>query len=505
MAAYLLGIDNGGTVTKAAIYDTDGNEVAVAGLKSETLFPQPTHIERDMEALWAATVQVIGESIRKARIDPADIACIATTGHGNGLYLADRHGQPVGNGIISTDSRAGGIIRQWYQDGTFQRALPKTCQSVWAGQPVALLAWLRDQQPQTLERTRWIFMCKDFIRYRLTGEVFAELTDYSGTSLINVREARYDPQLLAALGLSGIAEKLPPLRQPAEICGRVTREAAEQTGLKAGTPVAGGLFDITSCAIATGITDPKKLCLIAGTWSINEYISPAPVVSPDLFMTSVYCMPGYWLIMEGSPTSASNLEWFVSQLMGAERRDAQAAGRSVYELCSEMIAPIAAGESDVLFLPFLFGSNAGPNASSCFLGMRGWHTRAHLLRAVYEGVVFSHKTHVDRLMAHYRGRPEAARIAGGAAKSAVWVQMFADALQMPIEITASEELGAMGVAICAGVAAGLFSSFPQAVSRMVKTIKVIEPNPADRGVYEDKYGRYQEHIAALRGVWDRVS
>ena len=157
-----------------------------------------------------------------------------------------------------------------------------------------------------------------------------------------------------------------------------------------------------------------------------------------------------------------------------------------------------------IFLPFLFGSTAGPNASSCFVGMRGWHTRAHLLRAIYEGVVFSHRSHIDRLMAH-RERPEAVRIAGGAARSAVWVQMFADILQLPVEIPATDELGAMGAAICAGVAVGLFSSFGEAVSHMVKITRVVEPNPANRQVYEKKYARYRAVIEALGRVWDRTN
>jgi L-xylulokinase len=213
-------------------------------------------------------------------------------------------------------------------------------------------------------------------------------------------------------------------------------------------------------------------------------------------------MPGYWLITEGSPTSASNLEWFVSELMDAEQRASKAAGGSVFSECNEMVSRVAAEESDIAFLPFLYGSNAGPNASSCFVGIHGWHKKAHMLRAIFEGVVFSHKTHVDRLMA-YREKPEAARIAGGAAKSSVWVQMFADVLQIPIEITATEELGAMGAALCAGVGAGLFHSFPEAVSRMVKVSKVVEPNTAHKKVYEEKYAQYQSYIAALRGVWDR--
>jgi len=498
--SYLLGIDNGGTVTKAALYDTSGTELAVSSVKSEMIFPFPGHAEKDVDTLWAANVRVIGEVLRKAGASAADVAGIAVTGYGNGMYLVGEDGRPTHNGINSADSRATPYVERWYRDGTFDRVLPKICQPIWAGQPAALLAWFRDNLPRELERARWVFMCKDYIRYRLTGEVFGEITDYSGTSLMNVRDFRYDSDVHAAYGLEGIANKLPQVRRSADICGQVTRAAAEETGLKEGTPVAGGMFDIVSCAVATGITDSDRLCLIAGSWSINEFINPAPVQHPEFYMSVAYCMPGYWLIAENSPTSASNLEWFVSELMQGEGKEAQGKGRSVFEECNELVRGVPPEKSDVLFLPFLYGSNAGPRASAGFLGLHGWHTKAHMLRAIYEGVAFSHKTHVDRLLAAHPSA-KAARIAGGAAKSEVWLQIFADVLQLPIEITASEELGAMGAAMCAGVGIGLFSSFEDAVSRMVRVSRTVEPDAGKKATYEEKYSTYKRFIKALQGVW----
>ena len=497
----LLGIDNGGTVTKAALYDTVGTELAVCAVKTEMTFPCPGHAEKDMEELWSSNVRVVREVMAKAGVRGEEVAAVAVTGHGNGMYLVDSAGAPVGAGINSADSRAAEYVARWQTDGTFERVLPRTCQSLWAAQPAALLAWFRDHRPRDLERTRWVFMCKDFIRYRLTGEAAAEVTDYSGLNLMDIHRLRYDADLFAAYGLQGISDKLPPVRGSAEICGRVSRGAAEATGLKEGTPVAGGLFDISSCAIACGITDAERLCLIAGSWSINEYLSPAPVQDRELFMTSAYCIPGYWLITEASATSASNLEWVVSELMCAEREQAQARGESVWDLVNRMVDGVAPADSDVLFLPFLYGSNEGPTASAGFLGLHGWHGRAQMLRAVYEGVVFSHKRHLERLMRH-RPSARAARIAGGAAKSGVWVQLFADALGLPIELTACEELGAMGAAICAGVGVGLFGSFEEAVKQMVRVSRTVEPRAALGPVYRDKYRRYVATLEALKGAWN---
>jgi L-xylulokinase len=502
MTKYLLGIDNGSTVTKAALYDTSGRELAVSAVKTEMVFPLPGHAEKDVEALWAANRKVIGDVLRKAGVTGAEVAGVAVTGYGNGMYLIAEDGSPAHAGINSADSRATDYVERWYRDGTFERVLPRVCQPVWAGQPAALLAWFRDNRPEELARTRWVFPCKDYIRWRLTGEAFGEVTDLSGTSLLNVRELRYDPEILAAYGLQGVAEKLPPLRGPADLCGRITAGAAAETGLVEGTPVAGGMFDIVACAAATGITSTDRILMIAGSWSINEYISTAPVEHHDYFMSVAYGIPGYWLIAENSPTSASNLEWFVSELMGGEAAEARAGGHSVFERCSELVASVPPEKSDVLFLPFLYGSNAGPRASAAFLGLHGWHTKAHMLRAVYEGVAFSHRTHVERFL-KVRPPAKAARIAGGAAKSGVWLQIFADALQLPIEVTACEELGAMGAAMCAGVAVGAFSSFEEAAARMVRVSRTVEPDRGKKALYDGKYAAYGRTVQALRAVWER--
>lgn len=503
MSTYLLGIDNGGTVIKAGLYDLNGREIAVATSKTQMLMPHPGYAERDANALWEANVQAISAVIQTSGVDPREITAVATTGHGNGLYLVDVRGNPVYPGVYSTDIRAQQYVEQWYADGTFDHVLPKIMQSLWAGQPVALLAWFRDHQPEVLQKTRWIFMCKDYLRYRLTDEAYAEITDLSGSSLMNVRDVTYDQELFRAYGIERYADKFPPLKYSAEICGHVTKAAAEQTGLAEGTPVAGGLFDIDACAIATGITTPEKLCLVVGTWSINQYISATPVVSKSIFMTSLYCIPGYWLVLEGSPTSASNLEWFVTEFLEEAKTLAGQTGRSIYDCCSEWVAHIAPEDSHVLFLPFLYGSNVAADAKACFLGVKGWHHRAHLLRAVYEGVIFAHKTHIEKLLA-FREPPQVIRLTGGAARSTVWVQMFADVLQIPIEVPTGTELGTLGAAICAGVATGQFESFADAASRMVQITHTYTPDPAKQDIYAQKYAAYRKAIETLGLLWASV-
>ncbi len=496
MKTYLLGIDNGGTVIKASLYDEKGKEIAVSGKKTELIVPLPGHIERDMDTLWEANYSAVNEVLAKSGIDAASIAGVAVTGHGNGLYMVDSDGRPVMNGILSADTRANEFVEGWYKDGTAEKVLSSTCQAIWAGQPVAILSWLKKYEPSVLNQVKWIFMCKDYIRFKLTGDAYAEITDYSGTNMMNVKTLEYDEKVLSEFGLYDIYDKLPPLKGSTQQCGFVNKEAAELTGLREGTPVFGGLFDIDASAIGIGITRPDLLCLVAGTWSINEFISPEPIESDSLFMCSAYCIPGYWLITEGSPTSASNLEWFVSQLMPQCEE-----GVSPYTQCDELVAKLSPDESDVLFLPFLYGSNVGQNASSAFLGMKGWHTKEHLIRAVFEGIVFSHMTHFERLQKHQKNF-SAARIAGGAARSDVWVQMFSDALQLPIEVMENKELGALGAAMAAGVGAGIFSSFDEASSEMVRISRTYQPDIARGKIYNIKFKKYCSVIEALKVFWE---
>ena len=500
MPKYLLGTDSGCTMSKAALFTLDGREVAVASRKTETLTPKPGHLERNVPEMWASTAAVIREVIAQAAINPSDVACVACAGHGNGLYLIDANGEPVCNAILSTDSRARDIVDEWLAAGVGEKVRPLTTQSIWPAQPNVLLLWLKRHRPEAIRKAAWALMAKDYVRYKLTGEVQAELTDMSGTSLLNVPKMAYDDELLAAFGIGDLRRLLPPLVRAAEVVGQVTAQAAAETGLRAGTPVAGGVFDIDACALASGITDESQLCMVAGTWGNNQYISKQPVVSEDVFMTSCYAIPGYYLILEGSATSASNLEWFVTEFLGAERKQAEAEGRSVYELCNELVAATKPEDSTIAFLPFLYGSNVGPDAKACLIGLNGWHTRGHVLRAIYEGVVFGHRTHIERLL-KFRAMPATIRLTGGAARSPVWVEIFADALQTPVEIPEGTELGALGAAIAAAVAAGCYPSLESAIAAMVRFARRQEPDRSRQGLYDAKFARYHQTIRALDSVW----
>lgn len=490
---YLLGIDNGGTATKAAVYDLDGNEIATASERVEILVPRAGWSERDMNKMWTDTATVVRKAISLARIKAERICGVACTGHGNGLYLLDKNGRALRNGINSNDERAQYYINRWRTTGIAEKVLPMTAQSIWAAQPAPLLLWIRDHKPAVFNSIGTVLMAKDYIRYRLTGELNAEITDMSGTGLYNVCDECYDKRILELYGIPEIEQFLPPLLPSTARGGQISSEAAHATGLVEGTPVAGGVFDIDACALSSGITDSKNMSIVAGTWGNNQYIAQQPLVDPELFMTSCYAMEGWYLMLEGSPTSAGNLEWILDAFFARRRR---AAGKNFYRNISRIVASIDPKPSQPIFLPFIYGCNNG-NLKGGFFGIDSTHGEAEMLRAVFEGVVFSHWQHIERLL-KYRDFPEALRLTGGAARSVEWCRMFADCIGTTVEVPAGSELGALGAAMCAAVATGMYNDLPQAVAHMSSVAERYEPDQTRTSVYREKYDNYKTLINKLK-------
>ena len=502
MGRYLIGLDNGGTSIKAAVFDEWGRQLASAGERTQVLTPRPGYTERDMEDLWESNCRCVRRALERAvetaGIKLGEVVGLSVCGHGKGLYLWGRDRRPAYPGILSTDSRAWEYPLRWKTEGTEKALYPRLCQRFMACQQVSLLAWLKDHEPRVYESIDHVFSVKDYIRFRLTGEAYSEATDISGSGLMNIREARFDRDILEALGIEEIYEKLAPLRYSYEVCGRLTREAAEKTGLKEGLPVAGGMFDIDACAIASGVTTPEELCTIAGTWSINEYIAREPVVDGSIAMNSLYAMKNYYLVEESSATSGGNLEYFLEEIFpGDFIRD----GEKDYERLNRLVQSVDPEKCEVYFLPFLYGSNAHPLGKGALVGLTTYHKKEHILRAVYEGVAFSHRTHIDRLLLS-RKKPDSVRMAGGASRSPVWVEIFANVLNRKVEIVEAKELGALGAAMAAAVASGIYAGYEEAAAHMVTLSDTVAPTPEAAALYEEKYKKYTAVKEALDTVWD---
>ena len=498
---YYIGLDNGGTATKAALFDSRGKEIGSYGISTEALNRKPGFVERDMEEMWRANCTVVREVLKKTGVPAAEIAGLGISGHGKGLYLWGKDGKPCGDGIISTDNRAWRYVQQWKEDGTEEKAFALSCQHLLSCQPVALLAWLRDNEPERYRNIQYVFACKDYIRFRLTGKAEAEITDYSGSGLMNLKTGAFDRELLKLFGIEEVWDALPPLCRATEICGAVTEEAAALCGLRPGTPVIGGMFDINACAIAAGVTDPDKLCMIAGTWSINEYIRKEPVLDGSVQMNSLFALPGYYLIEESSPTSAGNLTWFIKQVIPELEEKVKADGESVYDLIDDSVESIPPEEFTPLFLPFLMASNVHPNAKGCLIGLSAAHTREHIARAIFEGVTFCHRYHYERLMKTGRPVPSVIRLAGGAARARVWAQMFADVMQVPVQTLEANETGALGCAIATAAATGEYASLDEAIAHMAAFSEPIQPDLSKAEIYNAKYRLYLQAIDCLDGLW----
>ena len=486
---YLLGVDAGQTVTKAVLFDGAGYAVAGARADTRVSSPHPRWQERDMIEAWRQTAAAIAACLRSAGVDGRQVAAVGVCGHNDGVYPIDIDGRPVRRAILATDSRAHEYVARYRTDGTAERALALTGTSPFAGSPAAVYSWLRDHDPIALHDARWLLFCKDWLRYRLTGVPATDLTEASA-SFTSAKEQTYSADALALFELDFCADKLPPILRSDEIAGRVSPEAATQTGLSAGTPVVTGAHDVDAAAVGMGAVGTGAVSVMMGTFSINQVVTDTYV--PDLrWQARGFLTPGTWLNMSTSPSSASNLDWAV-RLLGPY----DAGGRPDIAAAVAAGASVAAADAP-LFLPFLYGAPPGlvPGGGSIaagFDGLRGWHTRDHLLRAVLDGVVFNHRAHLEALGDRF-ALTGAARLGGGGARSPQWSQLLADTVGLPMEIVDTDEAGARGAAALAGVGAGWYASPTEAADATVRVVRRHDPVPDP--VINERYACYQELVA----------
>ena len=488
---YLLGLDAGNTVIKAVLFDLSGRQIAMHAIDGHSQTPRPGHVERDLGELWRNAQESIRACIEAAGIDPRQIAGIGCAGHGNGLYLIDGDGEPV-LGIQSLDTRAAATAESLAPHAD---ALHAIClQKPWPSQTPTLLAWVKANAPELYGRAATVMLCKDFVTFRLTGERVSDISDMSGAGLTRMPEAEYDAELLALYGLDDAMEKLPRLLDPAAIAGHVTSEAARATGLAEGTPVIAGYFDVVSSAMGAGVVRPGEASIIAGTWSINQVFSEAPVHDEDVFMAARFG-DNRFVNIESSATSAANLEWYVREFV--ERGDHH---DDPFGHCNAAIGAVTPAWDDPLFHPFLYGSRLGAGDRAGFYGIAGWHKEGHLLRALFEGVMFEHRRHIEVL----RGAGleiRSAVLSGGGSRSAHWPQIFADGLGLPITVAEARETGALGAAIGAGVATGLFPDYEAGLDAMTRARAAYQPDPGMKAHYDRRYRAYVAIRDALGFFW----
>jgi L-xylulokinase len=291
---------------------------------------------------------------------------------------------------------------------------------------------------------------------------------------------------------------LPPLHEPTGVVGRVTPEAACATGLTSGTPVVAGYFDVIASALGSGAVGAGAASVVAGSWSINQVFSDAPVRDDRVFMVAA-CGEGRFANMDNSATSAANLEWYVRTLVerGGHHDDP-------FGFVNALVGDTPPSHDDPLFHPFLYGGRQGAHQRGGFFGLAGWHGEGHMLRALYEGVMFEHRRHIEVLAAAGVTFGQAA-LSGGGSRSVHWPQIFADGLGVPVTVADCQETGALGAAIAAAVGAGLHANVPAAVAAMTRPSRTYTPDPAMRAHYQRRYAIWTALTEAVDPLWRRLA
>lgn len=496
MDTYVIALDCGLTMTKAVVFDQSGSPLGGHSVRSPHLAVTPRVVERDAEQLWQAAAASLAGAVAAAHISAAQVAAIAITGHGDGLYLVDASGRPTRPGISSLDSRAQLVVDRWRADDTMVDIRRISGQEPFAASPSALLRFLLENEPDAVARSRWALSCKDYIVMRLTGIAGTDFSEAS-ESFTAYRTQDYDDRLLGLYGLDSAERLRPPVRDPTAIVGALTETATAITGLPRSVVVVAGLHDVDASALGSGAIRHGQLVVVAGSYSINEIFTDEPLVDPR-WLARNSPVRGRWLNMSISPTSMTCLEWFLQQGAASLALEANARQSDVYDLV-ESAYHSTAGDTEIpLFLPYLYGSPAEFRTDAAFLGLQGWHRQAHLIRAVLEGIVLNHRVHVDALRSGLS--PSEIRLTGGAARAPYIAQLFADVLGLPVLGTVTAETGALGAALCALTGLGVFRNVEHAVDSVAPPVVRYEPRPAEVDRLEAQYIRFRGHARALSSI-----
>jgi sugar (pentulose or hexulose) kinase len=495
---YLLGIDVGTSLIKSVLFDVHGREIAAVRRESQVAHPHPDWSEADMEAVWAVTRDALHEVLAQGRGER--VVGIGITGTCCGAWLVDRDGRSVRPAILWNDGRASDILAEWQRSGLTSRMFAISGNAFFPGYTLPVLAWLRQHEPSSLDRAQWLLFTKDWIRYKLTGEIATEESDCSYMPF-DIRQRSFSQELFDLAGLSECSRLLPNMLIGYDLGGRVLPEIAAATGLPQGTPVVAGLVDVVASTLGAGAWRPGQACTIIGTSALNSLVSSKPIFEPPDVGVQATMPGGNWLRSLVNTSGTLNIEWMLDVLAGEERIRAEREGVSVYDLVEAAVKQVPIGSEGVIYHPYI--NTAGvispfvnPTARAQFFGISLAHTRAHLLRAVYEGVALS-------MLDAYENMPEKCDellLSGGGARSEFWSQMFADATGRRVEVAEGSEFGAKGAAMMAGIGAGVYPDLKEAVST-ARVARRHQPTMEAHRRYRELYALYRELYQRLNDAW----
>ena len=476
-----LGLDIGTSVTKAALFDHHGREIADARFRTKSRPVPVGWSELDGEEVWQAAIAAIGAVLGKAQCRPEDIAGIGIAGVMVGVWLLDAEGRLLRHPILWNDARTSDLVDHLLDQNPsfFSDVFAHSGSLMQLGCTLPVLAWLKQNEPDTLERAKHVLCAKDYIRFRLTGELATEESEAAmapGSALTR----DFHPDQFALLGIPELTDLVAPVRRGEALAGTITAAAAAATGLSEGTPVAIGTGDTGACVIGSGCYAPKQAATILGTTCINGVVFDHAVYEPrDLGL--LFILPGQkWFKAMPNVAGTMVIDWGMANL---------APGAS-YDDFGALAASSPAGSNGLVFVPYLSASGViapvlEPRARAGFFGLAPQHDRADMARAIYEGMA-----HAIRDSFAAIGDVDTMRLSGGGANSRFWSQMIADVTGIPVEVPEGTQFGAKGAALCAVVAIGAFSSIDEACRATYVPARRHEPDDTLRPSYEDAHARY---------------
>jgi len=492
---YLLGIDAGTTNVKAVLYDLEGQEIAISSVANE-VYTDGFFSEQDMNKLWLNVLTCLKDLLQEATVNKDKIAGIGVTGQGEGYWALDEKNQPVGYSILWNDARALELVNSIKENESLYKEIKKIVASyIKPGSTLTLIKWIKENSPELYHKSKTIFTCKDWIRYKLTGEIYWELSDAT-CSCVDLAKYKYAHPVFQNLGVADVITKLPKLIGSTENAGYLRKEVAEEIGLKEGIPVSGGMLDIVSTAAGIGAVKENDICIILGTTGMTFSVLGEYVSDYEYNGWESHMLKGTYIKGMGTMAATPNLDWAVKLLFMDENK------AESYEKITKNLAHKRPFESGVIYHPHI--SNAGerapfynPKATAQFLGIKADTTKYDLVHAIMEGVALSINDCLNNI-------PDRNRIylSGGGAKNPVWVQIMSDVLNAEIYLSNAQELAAKGAALSAGVMTKQIKDLDRIEQHFCKISKVVKPNRDNAEIYQELFQVYKQTQKQMEEFWD---
>lgn len=503
---YAIGVDLGTSGTKTVLFDSDGNVIASKTIEYPMYQPKNGYAEQAPEDWYNAAVNTIKYVLETSGVDKNDIAGIGISGQMHGLVMLDENNDVIRKSIIWCDQRTAAEVEEMNQKVGREKLIEITANPALTGWTAAKILWVRNNEPENYAKCRHILLPKDYVRFKLTGEYATEVSDASGMQLLDVPNRCWSEEICKLLDID--MAMLPKVYESCEVTGKITAEAAALTGLAEGTIVAGGAGDNAAAAIGTGVVEDGKAFTTIGTSGVVfAHTSSVSIDKKGRVHTCCAAVPNTWHIMGVTQAAGLSLKWFRDNFCNAERETAKLMGVDEYYLMDKEAESVPIGANRLIYMPYLMGERTphlDPDARGVFFGLSAMHTKKEMLRAVMEGVAYSLRDCVEICREMNIDVSDMAACGGGGT-SPLWRQMLADLYACPVKTVASKEGPALGAAILAFVAAGVYSTVPEACAKIVRADKVCEPVKEDISTYEGFYRLYTEIYPALKENYKKLA